>query len=245
MREQIDLECLPAATPVELEPGVTVERRGFLSLAAFGAVALARPLGAGSAARATGSAWERFLEEAVPAARELLEPGAYREDRYLHAVASLASAIDDVPVPDMRPSGQGENTFLGGSYGPDPFVVLHWRMEPGSRIRTHAHTYGNVVTLGLEGMARVRNYEMLGERDFDAEGTFRVRMTQDQVLLPGRINLVPLEHGYMHGFEAGPEGARGIDITTRRKERRETPYLDVAEKPVDEAERIYEASWTD
>ena len=36
-------------------------------------------------------------------------------------------------------------------------------MEPGTIIRTHAHTYGNVVTLGLEGSLRVQNFEMYGE----------------------------------------------------------------------------------
>ena len=228
---------------LEVAPGVTVARRSFLSIAAaLGASALAGPIRAGSTTRNT---WERFLDEAIPVARDLLKPEAYEEDRYLLALASHAVRIAEVALPEMRPSSQGENTFIGANHGPDPFIVLHWRMEPGSVIRTHAHSYGNVVTLGLEGAARVRNYEMIGERDFDTKETFRVRMTQDQLVLPGRVNLVPLDHGYMHGFEAGPEGARGLDITTRRKEPRQTPYLDLAAKPVDASARVYEASWTE
>ncbi len=54
-------------------------------------------------------------------------------------------------------------------------------------ICTHAHTYGNVVTLGLEGQARVRNYERVDPRlDFETDQPFQVRKTIEQVLTAGR-----------------------------------------------------------
>ena len=237
----------PSAAPLE-PPGVTVERRSFLSVAA-GAL-LAPALARSPAARlaeadgATKITFEEFIAECVPKARELLADGRTSEDAYLHTVAALAVSIAGVAEPELRESSQGSGTFIGGSYGPDPFVVLYWRMEPGSVIRAHAHTYGNVVTLGLEGAARVRNYEMVGETDFEHEGPFLVRRTCDQVLTPGRINLVPLEHGYVHGFEAGREGASGIDITTRVRPRRPFPYLEVSEEALDPGGAVFEGRWT-
>ena len=149
-------------------------------------------------------------------------------------------------MPAMRDSGQGAGpgTFIGANAGGDPFVVLHWRMEPGAIIRPHAHTYGNVLTLSLEGEIRVENFEMVGVRDFDAKGTFKVRKTQSQVLTPGQVNLVNLERGYVHGFQAGARGGRGLDFTTRIREKRATtPYLHFPGKAVEVEPGIYEANW--
>lgn len=232
------------------EPGVQVERRSFLAVAAATLGAFAT--GETSAAALTGAlagpderdtSFQKFLDEAVPVAREILADSSLAEDRYLHTIAALAVQVGDVAVPELRPSSQGERTFIGASYTEGPFVVLHWKMEPGSEIRAHAHTYGNVVTLGLEGEARVRNYEMVGSRDFETKESFRVRMTQDQLLGRGDVNLVPLEHGYVHGFVAGKQGARGLDITTRRKEKQPTPYLVLENDPIDVDARLFRGRW--
>lgn len=232
-------------------------RRSFLALAAL---ACARPARAQAAARERGAAelsYRQFLEAAVPLAEELAgdrtRPG---EDRYLHALASLAVRLGDVAEPaDMRENsffaGGGPRKFIGAndSLDPngDPFVVLHWRLEPGARIGLHAHTYGNVVTLGLAGEARVENFELLdagaGEPEFEVDAEVQVRKVQDQILRRGSINLVPLAHGYVHGFVAGPEGARGLDITTRVRERRPAPSLEVGAAAIDAARQIYSGRW--
>ena len=60
---------------------------------------------------------------------------------------------------------------------------------------------------------------------------------------PGDLNVVSLEHGYVHGFWAGPAGARGLDITTRIKPKRSTPVLAVEPEPTDAARRIFAGRW--
>jgi hypothetical protein len=67
-------------------------------------------------------------------------------------------------------------------------------------------------------------------------------MKEDQVLTPGNVNLVNLEHGYVHGFVAGPEGARGLDLTTRIKPKRSTPSL-VVGAAAEAARAVFEARW--
>jgi len=233
-----------------VRPGVFVQRRSFLGLAAAALCATAhgqRPPRLESGGDATLS-FEEFLAEVVPIARTLVaDTSRVGEDRYLLTLASFAVRLADVPEPEMRDTtrGDGPRKFIGHNPGGDPFHVLHWRLEPGAVITTHAHTHGNVVTLGLAGAARVRNWEMVGDRDFAAKGTFRVRLCKEQILTPHETNLVPLAHGYCHGFVGGPDGARGLDITTRILTKRASPCLDVASVPVDEAMRIYEASWKD
>lgn len=206
--------------------------------------------------------YEQFLEQAVPVARELV-PGLVKhasrigEDRYLLALASHAVRLRDVPVPELRDNtlrpdsaartwiGANEGSGTGGGDGSaeDPFVVLHWRMDPGAEIRQHPHIYGSVVTLGLEGEARIRNFEQVDGRDFGTKEPFRVRQVVDQLLLPGGINLVPLEHGYTHGFVAGPQGARGLDITTRTRARQPTPTLELSDEPLDAERALWEGRW--
>ena len=189
---------------------------------------------------------EEFLEEVVPVARSLKEDtSAVGQDRYLHTLASFAVRLGDVAAPEWRSSGQGENTFIGANWAGDPFVVLHWRMEPGSVIRPHAHTYGNVCTVGLEGRARIRNFETLGPPEFESRETVLLRETARQQLTAGRISLVSLQHGYVHGFEAGPEGARGLDITTRLHDRQPTPYLELEEEAVDAGGGVFRGRWTE
>ncbi len=247
-----DPSTFPIGEAIELEPGVLVERRDVLrtlaAAVAFGGissgVAAATPLGRRLASDAA-LGYDEFLAEAVPVAKQLVDDQSpLGERRYLHALAAVAVRMGEVGVPNMRPSGQGPEASIGVNPGGDPFIVLHWRIGPGGRIRTHAHTYGNVVTLGLEGAARVSNYELNGPADFETEQAFEVVQTADQLLVPGTINLVPLHAGYCHGFVAGPDGARGLDLTTRTRPRRDTtPYLVLGEQPADAEQRLWEGRW--
>jgi len=250
MEADFDESVLPLNETVALAPGILVERRCFLKTVALALGSIAVP---GSLlARSPSGPGERltfaeFLETTIPVARRLVaDTSPTGQNVYLHMLAAYAVRLVDVPTPPMKDSGQGAGpgTFIGFNPGGDPFTVLHWKMEPGSRIRWHAHTYGNVVTLGLEGEVRVQNFEMLGERNFDAKGTFRVRRTQDQLLTPGEVNLVNLDRDYIHGSIAGPRGGRGLDITTRIREKQPTPYLDLAKAPAGESGNEFEASWT-
>lgn len=216
-------------------------RRTLFGLAA--ALGLAPRLRA--CARAGALDFEEFLAEAVPLARDLVgDTSRTGQDRYLFSLAALAACLRDVPVPELRETkSTPPRNFIGVNECDAPFTVLHWRVEPGGRIGLHPHIYGNVVTLCLEGEVRIENYEMTGKRDFDTRESFQVRRAHDQHLLPGCVNLLNLEHGYVHGFEAGPAGARGLDITTRIREKRSTPSLVVSPEPLDVARALFEGRW--
>lgn len=233
----------------EIAPGVTVERRSVIQLLTGAAAALALPLTprllAGETARGTLT-FDEFLAEANPIAGKLVADTTLAgQDRYLLTLASLAVRLADVEVPELRDSeqGVGPGTFVGFNPGGDPFTVLHWKMQPNSAIRLHAHTYGNVVTLGLEGEAMVENFEMEGDPDFTLKTRFSVRRTRAQLLTPGGVNLVNLKRDYIHGMTAGAKGARGLDITTKIREKEPTPYLDLARKPLSASGQVYEAAW--
>lgn len=244
---------LPLDEEVEASPGFFVERRSVLkALGGLAAVsiplaeAIAQDLGTSS----NGISFEQFLARANPIAKELVsDMSAAGQDHYLRTIAALASGLHGVPIPErFNPTDQGltpDSYRIGFNPGGGAFRVLHWRLAPGAICRPHAHTYGSVISIGLEGEVRVRNYEVVGTPDYEFGGTFQVRRTVDQLLSNGAVNLVSLEKNYIHGFVAGPDGARGLDITTPLKPRPDhgTPYLSIAGNPLDDFRQIFEASW--
>lgn len=228
-----------------LTPAATLARRPVLGLAAGLGLLPFLPRRARSTAEGA-LGFEEFLAEAVPLAKDLMGDTSRRgQDRYLLALASLAACMQDLPVPAMRENTKNSpaRTFIGANECDAPFTVLHWRMEPGARIGSHPHIYGNVVTLVLEGEVRIENHEMVGPRDFRTTEPFPVRRVHDDLLTPGCVNLVSLEHAYTHGFVAGAQGARGLDISTLLRERTETPTLVLAPTPLDAARNLFEGRW--
>ena len=244
---------LPIGEEIDISPAFFVNRRSLL--AGLGGTLLGIVPGAKFAAALDvdmddGLSFEQFLAQANPLAQSLVgDLSISGQDKYLRTIAALASGLSDIPIPSQwNNTDQGETPQsyrIGFNPGGEPFRVLHWRLEPGAVCRPHAHTYGSVVSIGIEGLARVKNYEVVGGPNYEFEGDFLVRQTVDQLLEPGSVNLVSLERNYIHGFVAGPDGARGLDITTplKPKPTHKTPYLSIGKRPIDEFTKTYEASW--
>lgn len=239
-----------ATKPESLD--AAAERRTFLKLAALaaGAGALHGPLAVARAAvhETESLGYDEFLALAVPLARELVTHSSrYGEDRYLLTLAALAVRLQGVDEPALRRVNEESEPahWIGANDAPDdcPFTVLHWKLAPGAVVRPHPHTYGSVVTLGLEGEARIANHETVEPPDYDGTGTFLLRRVHDQILRPHDVNLVPLQHGFIHGFVAGPDGARGLDITTRVRDRQPNLSVDIDTQPVDAARALFEGRW--
>lgn len=240
---------LPFDEEIEVSPGFIIQRRSVL-VGLGGALLVTLPATRAFALSASDSTFAEFLASANSMAQNLVaDTSASGQDRYLRSLAALTSGISAVPAPgSWANTNQGETPGsyqIGFTQGGDPFTVLQWRLEPGAKCIPHAHTYGNVVSVGLEGVVRVSNYEVDGIPDYESADSFEVRQTVDQLLGPGSVNLVSLERNYIHGFVAGPNGARGLDITTRLKPKPShgTPYLDIANSSTNRFEKRFEASW--
>jgi quercetin dioxygenase-like cupin family protein len=237
----------------EVSPGLFIERRTVLTGIGgmiLGMIPAARVFAAAGDDVPGSISFEQFLAQANPIAKDLVgDVSSGGQDRYLRSVAAMASNMHGVPVPEKwNFSDQGslpESYAIGFNPGGESFRVLHWRLEPGASCRAHAHTYGNVVTIGLDGVARVRNFEVVGEPDYTFGGTFQVRQTVDQLLNPGSVNLVSIHRNYIHEITAGPDGARGLDITTPLMPRPDfgTPYLSMGRSLPDALGKAFEASW--
>jgi len=236
----------------EIAPGVVIERRRLLALPAAALLAAwttrqgelaSKPASAPSeSGRLT---FEQFLAEAVPGASARAADTSPRgQDAYLWYLASLAVRILEVPEPKLATFGSVEGVRFGRSFEGPPFLALYWRMEPGAHLPAHPHPTACVCTVGLEGEARMRNFEFMGEPDYETKERFRVRFQHAQILKPGRVNTLSTVRDNLHEFRAGPRGARGIDFTTRvLPGEAKTLYLDLPDEPVEGHPFLFEARW--
>ena len=193
------------------------------------------------------SDWSTFLERAVPAGKAALEDGDI--ERYLYVIASLAAGLRDVPLPEFSRFGVFDPPVEQGiNHRGSPFLVIHWKLAPRAILPAHCHPHTSVCTVGLAGEARLRSFEVHGSApDFntDASTRFRIRETKSEVMGPGRISTLSPSRNNIHCFEAGPDGARGIDITSPHGGDGKFSFLTLDyDTPVDPEQRLFAATWT-
>jgi hypothetical protein len=242
----------------EVFPGV-IERRYFLrsSVAATAALivlgAATRNLSAQELAKVTSAAgadklsWDNFLKESVPVGQQLIADPAFSLDEYLYRIGSLATRLKEIPDTKLFPyTAVAPRVFFAPSFRGSPFFIIQWRMEPGAVLPPHNHPNASVCTLGYEGEVRLRNFEILGDvPEYASNKTFHVRETHDEIVTRGRINTLSPSRDNIHYFQAGREGARGIDITTMHGKMAPFSFLKISEKPLDAERRAFEATWSD
>jgi hypothetical protein len=249
----------------EIAKGVIIERRSILWLPALTAAAFVfgktRHLTAGSSDKKPDQPadknllvggqldWEEFLVQCVPVATELhKDSSAAGQDAYLHRIASYAVRLRSAPATKLFPFGKlNPKVEFNLSYKGVPFVVVQWRMHPRAILPAHCHPQNSVCTLGLEGEARLRNFEIHGEAPaFDSGSTksFLIRETHSQILTPRRTSTLSASRDNIHYFEAGTAGARGIDITTPYGGNGNFSFVAFdPDRPTDAKQRLFEAIW--
>ncbi|MGQ0553488.1 MAG: hypothetical protein ACT4PU_09750 [Planctomycetota bacterium] len=225
-----------------------MNRRAFLKLPAA-ALPLWTAAAAGCAAPGTSSntqgplGWDEFLVEMGRVAPPADDERQISVDAYLHRIAALAVRLAAVPeVPLGAFGGLQPAAHFGICHRGSGFFIVQWRLEPGAVLPAHDHPSYSVCTLSLEGSARLRNFEIVGPSPADAASPGQLRLTHDEVLEPGRVNLVAPRRDNLHAFQAGPHGARGIDITTSHgPDTGFTHYAFDAQQPLDAEGRLFAA----
>ncbi|MEW6210511.1 MAG: hypothetical protein AB1631_19245, partial [Acidobacteriota bacterium] len=163
--------------------------------------------------------WESFLRECLPTAEELHKDSTARgQDAYLHWLAFMIGRVRAAEIPRAKLGRFGKlepAVHFGVEYRGKPFFIVEWWLEPGAVLPPHCHPNVSVCTLGLEGEARIRNFEVVGKApQFESRETFLVRETHNEIISAGRINTLSALRDNIHTFQAGRAGARGIDLST-------------------------------
>lgn len=237
----------------EVAPGLFIERRRFLWLpVALAAVALVSPKRhlAGEKSNLTEGTmtWDEFIKECVPKSAELHKDAtANGQNAYLYWIASMAARLNLETVPKARLGsfgGLNPPVEFGVGYRGVPFFVVEWRMAPNAFLPPHCHPNASVCTVGVEGEATLRNFEIVGDApEFSSTEKFNVRQTHHELISNGRIATLSSKRDNIHTFQAGKDGARGIDISTYHDKDIGFSFLDIQNKPLDAEKRLFEAKW--
>jgi len=192
--------------------------------------------------------WDDFLKQCVPVAEELHRDSSKSgQDAYLFWVASMVARLRLKEAPRAKLGRYGTldpPVHFGRSFRGKPFFIVEWWLEPGAVLPPHCHPNASVCTLGIEGEARIRNFEIVGDApDFSSKQTFQVRETHNEIIAPGRLNTLSALRDNIHTFQAGKQGARGIDISTYHGPDVGFSFLDISDKARDAEGRVFEAAW--
>jgi len=193
--------------------------------------------------------WESFLKQCLPVAGELYkDSSAPGQEAYLHWLGSMISRVRTNNIPRAKKVGRFEKlepaVTFGVSYRGQPFFIVEWELEPRAFLPPHCHPNASVCTVGLDGEAQIRNFEIIGQApEFSSRKTFLVRQTHNEVVAAGRINTLSSTRDNIHTFQAGKAGARGIDISTLHGPDVGFSFLEIGGKPRDPEAGTYEAAW--
>ena len=190
--------------------GVSVERRALLLLS--GASALV--VGCGRAfASSEDKAFAGFLTAAAEELGALLPattPG--QQDEFIYTAAAKVRRATGIPFPDgMKETGLDIRPIDQTAV----FSVVAYRAAPGVIQPPHNHPGYSVATMGIEGAVRVSYFEHDGTPpSYASREAFRIRKTMERWLKPRDIATLTPSRDNIHTFEAGPNGARWIDINS-------------------------------
>jgi hypothetical protein len=192
--------------------------------------------------------WEDFISQGVPELQKLYKNSSNTgQDAYLYSLAHWAAGLRLETIPRaklFRFAELNPPVRFGVGYRGVPFIVVEWWLEPGAFLPPHNHPNYSVCTLGIEGEARIRNFQIVGSAPaFTSKDIFQVRETHNELMSAGRINSLAPGRDNIHTFQAGKAGARGIDFGTLYGEDIGFSFLNIEEKPRDAEARIYEATW--
>lgn len=197
------------------------------------------------------NALQEFLAQSLEQAMQLKsDASASGQDQYVAYLESTVTAIDDVSRDPLSPAswkGFDPGVFLGVSGRNRAFFVVQWQLAPGAFLPPHCHPKTSVCTLGLNGTSTLRHFEPEpGAPSYreDRETEFLIRETRQLNLAAGVTSTLTEHRDNIHLFEAGPDGARGIDVTTDYGGDGSFSFLEFdRHTPEDSAGSVYRARW--
>lgn len=241
--------------PEASAPGVSLERRTLLHLpvALVGGRLLVGPRGQEQPADPAvadrpfsplshaelGQRWQALARELLRAPREC-------DESYAAALAALVARLPLSALPPLTEPRRSPGLAAGPTWFLAPCAMIEFRMDPQAGLRLHNHPPQVVLTLCAEGEVAYRHFEIEGDAPPCTEigGAFRARETRSGFLMPGRTTALTRARDGIHGFTAGPKGARMVDFTVSTTADIETfSYVELVATPMDTERRLFEATW--
>jgi hypothetical protein len=165
------------------------------------------------AAALNDETYASFLRSAAEALGALLPATTpSQQDEYIYTAAAKVCRATGIPFPEgMKNTGLDIRPIDRTRV----FSVVAYRAAAGVIQPPHNHPGYSVATMGYEGAVRVSYFEHEGTPPaYSVRDPFRIRKTAERWLRPRDIATLTPSRDNIHTFEAGPDGARWIDINT-------------------------------
>ncbi|MEQ8954914.1 MAG: hypothetical protein RL120_12345, partial [Gammaproteobacteria bacterium] len=164
---------------------------------------------------------DEFIDAAAQMASALKSDDSRAgQDAYVAYIADAVDHIRNVSRDGLATNswkGFDPGVFLGELGRNRAFFIVHFALEPGALLPPHCHPRTSVCTLGIEGQARLRHFDPpvdVPDYKTNRDTEFLVTETRRVDLQAGTTSTLTEQRDNIHLFEAGPQGARGIDVTT-------------------------------
>jgi len=248
------MKCSRLPTLPSTFSGYTEQRRHVLHCApAVLAACLASPrkLLAATDDSSSSSALDEFIantnQQAAALKKDQSESG---QDAYVRYIADAITDVAQVPHGNLSTrtwKNLDPGVFLGTSGRNSAFFIVQWKLDSGAFLPAHCHPKTSVCTLGLEGAATLRHFEAdpaAPSYRADRQSEFLLQETRRLLLSAGSISTLTEHRDNIHLFEAGPQGARGIDVTTDYGGDGSFSFLQFdRNRPFDKGKGTYLARW--
>lgn len=194
---------------------------------------------------------EQFLEETAERALELkADDSASGQEAYLDYIVERSMTVANVPTDNLDDRSwfdMDPGVYLGVAGRNQAFFIVHWRFDPHAFLPAHCHPRTSVCTLTVEGSTVVRHFDVPADAPpyrTDHETEFLIHETRRVELAAGDTSTLSEHRDNIHLFEAGPDGARGIDVTTDYGGDGSFSFLEFdRNRPQDEKTRAFAARW--
>jgi hypothetical protein len=246
----------PIGAPSESDAGLRVERRTllWLPLAVAGERLLAGAPLAAQEAEAAPPAADAFAPLSLEdlgrrwqaLARELVALAPEHDESYAAQLAGLVARLPLTALPSPEKPNRSPGLAAGLAWFLAPCAMIEFRMDPLAVMRPHNHPPQVVLSLCAEGEVAYRHLELEGEAPPCTEvgAAFLARETRAGFLRAGQSTSLTRACDGIHGFVAGPKGARLVDLVVATTPDTSTfSYIELAAEPSDAARRVYEARW--
>jgi hypothetical protein len=174
-----------------------------------------------------------WLTDARAAASNYLRDfGVADTERFMKLLSLWTSAMPQPPEPAWQAVPGAETplemaTIAAGR----PFVVSAFRMGPGAVLPLHCHPGGGGITLCTAGSLAIQHFELCDDQPpFSETGAHaEVRQVQVAQLERRQSTLFTPSLANLHQFNAGSDGAAGVEIAVQWQGAGEFSFLRLQE----------------
>jgi PCO_ADO len=186
------------------------------------------------------AAWDKFVEQLMPMARDVVGSPIPDEDWYLKRTDELLGRLACAPPADFTSGLELDSVYTLAAL---PLAAVQFKFAPWARIPHHDHRHHVGISKVLQGRVRVLSFDLIEQVEAGAGKTFAIRQVEDRILGPGDRTSLSRTRRNIHTLIAQEEGALVLDIFTYFRSDARSVYIEVKDNHLEGGKCVYLAQW--